>query len=167
MEDRLIKWIYPHYTREMNEYPDKPFELKHIYNIEKDRYEVNENQCCYYSQITRHSECTHRNNCIFTNEDIWEVYDENISEIVLRIKEINKTIKDLEKINDAYLNGVITYHSLLNDYYIIGRTFTDEGKIKVSANVRKGFRNAIKVTIKNLQIELRDLNRKLFRAKRH
>lgn len=166
VDETLLKWKYPHYCRNMVEYPDKPFELKHVYDIEKDKYAVNEFNCCYYSDGSKHDECTHKEECIFLNEDLWELFDEDISDLVLRIKEINKTIKELENINDEYLNGVIIYHKLLEDYYIIGKTVSDEGKLKLTVNVRKGFRNYIKTVIRNLQIELRDLNRLLFRAKR-
>ena len=167
MVDKLTKWTHPHYSREMNEYPDKPFELKHIYDMVQDKYVVNENHCCYYSPMSHHSECTHQKNCIFKNEDLWEIYDESIRDVLIEIRRINNVIKDLEKINDFYLNGDILYHELLDEYYIIGRMLDDDGNIKISVNVRKGFKNYIKITIKNLQMELRDLNRELFNIKRH
>ena len=37
----MDKLIHPYYTEDMGWYPDKPYELKHVYDTEKDKYVTN------------------------------------------------------------------------------------------------------------------------------
>lgn len=160
----MDKLIHPHYTEDMGWYPDKPYELKHVYDTVEDKYVVNELQCCYYSSRSKHKECKHKGNCIFSDER-WECYDEVLSPIVYRIKEIMGIISDYENIKQCLLNDEIIYHETLKDYYIIRKEKID-GEVRVNVSVPSNFKNIINKMIDNLKLELRDLNRELLRVKR-
>ena len=237
----MYRGMYPHYTNEMQEYPRKPNELKHIYDIEKDKYVTNEKQCCYYSTVSnieeyswksmdtdvllispdglietvsggtthiqvtspsgvefdigvivyknnipksrkggyvylaqgdyydildvmKHGNCPHTDECLFES-DCWDYYDEDLRDVKLRIKEINVNLKELKNVKDSFLNGEIIYHHLLEDYYLIDKKHI-RGRLVVQVRVRKGFSNGIGKVVNDLKLELRSLNRELFRLKK-
>lgn len=164
----MDKLIHKNYTEDMSYYPEKPYELKHIYNIPTDKYVVNELQCCFYSPISCHKFCNHKKNCIL-NDDKWEYYNKELQPIVQQIKDIRILIKELEEISQASLNNEIIYHPFLEEYYIIEKEKVfEEGRcsIKINVDTVPNFRNVIKLKINNLKIELRNLNRELLRLKR-
>ena len=160
----MDKLIHPNYTEDMNWYPDKPFELKHVYDTLKDDYTINELQCCYFCPVENHKYCNHKQNCIL-NDERWEYYDENLHEIVVEIKEIRKLIKEYENIYQNLLNNEIIFHKNLEECYTITKKKVD-GKCVIEVSVSDNFKNVLKLKINNLKVELRDWNRELLRIKR-
>lgn len=165
----MDKLIHPNYTEEMNWYPNKPYELKHVYDAEKDEYVINELQCCYYSPVSKHKYCTHKNDCIFNNER-WEYYDERLQPIVSEIKNIRRLIEEYENIKQHLINNEIIYHPNFDQHYIIkkNKTYGSDGKVKynIEIEVDDNFKNIISREENNLKMELRQLNRELLRLKR-
>lgn len=156
---------YPRYTEDMNWYPDKPYELKHVYDAKQDKYVNNESQCCFYSPTSKHEFCTHKDNCIF-NDDKWEYYDEKLNSIVVQIRNIRQLIEEYEHIKYNFLNDEIIYHDTLEECYTIHKTKNSDEKFVINVEVVPNFKNIINIRINNLKGELRELNRVLLRFKR-
>lgn len=75
----IDSWRYPKYTNEVYSYNPKPkkedipFRLEHVFNIETGNYEMNSDQCCYYTPINMED-------ITFTtdNEGVLSVYKDSI-----------------------------------------------------------------------------------------
>lgn len=165
------EWLYPNY--EVNPYvplevkhpkkEDYPFQLEHIYDMNKEEYVYNKNQCCYYSPVSKCKACTHRKNCIFTG-DVWNIYDTGrLGEISREVRRITGLINDFRRIIDANWNGEIIYHEELGDLYDVSIVPNGNGGFDVSVSVVANFRGRVNGRIRELQMVLRDLSRERFR----
>jgi hypothetical protein len=156
------KWQYPNYIR--NPYcpldiknpkkEDYPYQLEHIYDIVGDCYKYNKLQCCYYSEGNGCKLCNHSDNCIFIGDN-WNILDTGrLGEISREVKRIMGVIHDLNNVIDEYLNGSIIYYDLVGDLYDIRLV---DGKVEVS--VVSNFTGRIRSKVRELELELRLLNR--------
>ena len=161
-------------TKEHPTKKDMPYELEHVYDITRRGYVTNNRMCCYYSPSHHHEQCKHRKDCLFRRSTIWSSFmefqrDKQYPELHGLIDEIwivKNRINDLKEIINDYTNGVITYHSFIEDAYNIQITRNNDGVLVTSVGVKANFKERVRTGIRRSEIELRDLKRELYRRRR-
>lgn len=119
-------------------------------------------QCEYYDiwDVLKHGECPHTDECLFES-DVWDVDDDRFRDLKLQIRDVVRQIDELKVVKENCLNNEIIYHKLLDDYYLVEIV---DGNVNV--RVKDGFGRGIDRVVDDLKMELRSLNRELFRLER-
>ena len=153
---------------------DIPYRLEHVYDLNSKQYVTDNKMCCYYSPSHHHETCKHKRDCLWKRQSIWASYMEfqkdsehvELHDLIDSIWIVTNRIKELKEVINDYVNGNITYHSFIDDCYIVQINCID-GHLVADMSVESNFKSRVRTAIKQSEMELRDLKRELFHRRRN
>jgi len=108
---------------------------------------------CGYDTAGKHN-CKHQHYCILNS---------NRGQLEHEIIQLSNQINELKHVKDCFINGELIYREELAYYYVFDTTsyVGSDGDIhfKVGVDVKDGFMGAVKRKIKNLEYDLKNLER--------
>lgn len=109
------------------------------------------------NNLLEHICCTHYFDCIW-ERGVWDKFENpELYSVIDDINSVKKKLKEYQNIIDEFNNGAIIYHKDFEEEYIV--KIIDGG---IDMSVRKGFLDRVRVRMKSLELDLKDLNRLRF-----
>ena len=108
---------------------------------------------CEYDTGGKHN-CKHQHYCIF---------NQHRGQLEHEIIQLSNQINELKHVKNCFINGEIIYREELAEYYVFDTTsyVAGDGNIhfKIGVNVKDGFMGAVKNRIRNLEYDLKNLEK--------